>query len=36
MDPSLNQLAKPVHIQRLERSLHLEPFLDQVKEVLGR
>lgn len=29
-------LAKPVHIQRLERSLCLEPFLDQVQEVLRR
>ncbi|XP_057370086.1 chromatin-remodeling ATPase INO80-like [Daphnia carinata] len=29
-------LAKPVHIQRLERSLRLEPFLDQVQEALRR
>lgn len=36
-DPNLsNQLAKPVHIQRLERSLRLEPFLDQVQDILRR
>ena len=37
-DQSLSQLgiAKPVHMQRLERSLRLEPFLDQVQEVLRR
>ncbi|KAI9565028.1 hypothetical protein GHT06_008772 [Daphnia sinensis] len=33
---SEQHLAKPVHIQRLERSLCLEPFLDQVQEVLRR
>ncbi|XP_046447627.1 chromatin-remodeling ATPase INO80-like [Daphnia pulex] len=36
-DSNLDQhLAKPVHIQRLERSLRLEPFLDQVQDVLRR
>lgn len=31
-----HHLAEPVHIQRLERSLRLEPFLNQVQEVLQR
>ena len=36
-DSNLDQhLAKPVHIQRLERSLRLQPFLDQVQDVLRR
>lgn len=36
-DSNMDQhLAEPVHIQRLERSLRLEPFLDQVQDVLRR
>jgi hypothetical protein len=36
-DSNMDQhLAEPVHIQRLERSLRLEPFLNQVQEVLQR